>query len=588
LRYLLLLLGINLCLGQQPRHETVVVTGTADPLPLDEVDRSVSVLAVRDLSLVANTLPDFLRLDSSLDLQERAPNGVQSDLSIRGGSFGQTLVLLNGQRLNDAQSGHHNLDIPVPLESISRIEILRGAGSTLYGADAVGGVVNIITEAPETTELRLRTSAGSFGVNQQRGSIAAALGRFTEQLVFSRDFSSGFRPDRDYRNLAFASTTHLTSRLGTTGVVLAYGDRPFGADQFYGNFNSWENTKTWVASVEQSLGEKTHAAFSFRRHSDLFVLYRDRPSIFTNHHADESWQASLRRSEMLFPNAGLHYGVEGYRDSIASSNLGRHARNRVAAYGSADFRALHRFSLTLGVREEVYRSFSGEFSPTISGGAWLAHGLKLRGSVSHAFRIPTYTDLYYHDPANVGSPDLRPERAWNYEAGLEWNAGGKLRAGATVFERREKDGIDYVRRSAADIWRAANIEDLRFTGLEVSTAIRLSRSQQLDFHYTGLRGAQAAISGLFSKYLFNYPSHAGVASWQAGLPGGVLLRTRVGALNRRARRAYAVWDVYGGYARGRVHPFLQLTNLSDTRYEEVMGVAMPGRAITGGLEIVLR
>ena len=150
------------------KRETVIVTGTYDPLPLEEADRPVRSIDVRSISLVSNTFADLLKLDSSLDLRQRAPNGVQGDLSIRGGSFGQTLILLDGLRLNDVQSGHHNLDIPAPLEAISSIEILKGSGSTLYGSDAVGGVVNFITRAPESSEFRLRTAVGNFGTNQQR------------------------------------------------------------------------------------------------------------------------------------------------------------------------------------------------------------------------------------------------------------------------------------------------------------------------------------------------------------------------------------------------------------------------------------
>src|SRR6266446_5592907 len=211
---ILFLLATAAAQQPEPRRETVVVTGVFEPVEIDEVDRSVRILPVKDDELLSNTVVDFLRLDPSLDLRERAPNGVQTDLSIRGGTFGQTLVLVDGQRMNDAQSGHHNMDIPLPLEAISRIEVLRGSGSTLYGSDATGGVINIITKTPEATEFRLRTAVGNFGVNQQRGSLALVEGDITEHLSFSRDFSSGFAPDRDYRNLSFTSLTHLVSPLG--------------------------------------------------------------------------------------------------------------------------------------------------------------------------------------------------------------------------------------------------------------------------------------------------------------------------------------------------------------------------------------
>ena len=158
--------------------------------------------------------------------------------------------------------------------------------------------------------------------------------------------------------------------------------------------------------------------------------------------------------------------------------------------------------------------------------------------------------------------------------------------GAAVFNRRERDGIDYVRQSPSDIWRAANIERLSFVGVEAYSSVRAGHAQLLEFRYTALHGAQAALGGLQSKYVFNYPSQSGVVSWQASFPGEVLVRSRLGVLDRRARDRYALWDVYAACGGGRIHPFLQLTNITSTRYEEIAGIVMPGRAVIGGIAIV--
>lgn len=582
----LLLSTISLLAQTAPQHETIVVTGTYEPLSIEEIDRAVTVLPVRGQTLLLDTLVDALRLDPSLDLESRAPDGVQTDLSIRGSGFEQTLVLLNGQRLNDVQSGHHDMDIPVPLDSVSRVEILRGSGSTLYGSDAAGGVINIITAPPEGLEFRLRTSIGNFGTNQQSGSISDSFGRVSEELSFSRDFSSGFMPDRDYRNLQFASTTHLTTGWGPTDITFAYMDHPFGADQFYGAYPSWENTKTWWASVQQALGKKTTASFAYRRHSDLFVLFRDDPAIYTNHHADESYQAAVRRTETLAPSIALYYGVDAMHESIVSNNLGDHSRSRAAAYAAIDFRALKRFSLTISGREEIYHNFAGTFSPTVAGGVWISPTLKLRASASRAFRIPTYTDLYYEDPANQGNPNLRPERAWTYEAGLDWRPNGRLHGDLTVFERRERDDIDYYRTSPTALWQALNIDSLNFTGVETGIGLNLTRNQTLDVRYSWLLGVQDTIPIGETKYSFNYPTDSAVVAWQAAFARHLLLRSRLGVLNRRSRDPYALWDVYAGYDKGRVHPFVRLANITSTSYEEIQGVQMPGRSILGGVEYV--
>ena len=584
----LILLLCLLVAGDQPseRRDTVVVTGVYEPVPLEEADRSVTQVDASHQLLLSGALVDLVQLDSSVDLRQRAPGGVQADLSIRGGTFGQTLVLVDGLRLNDPQTGHHNLDLPLPLETVSRVEILKGAGSTLYGSDAVGGAVNFITRAPEASGFRLRSAAGNFGVNQQRVTLSAVRGRWAQQLSAARDFSSGFLPNRDYRDLSLASTTHLTTALGATAVMLGHRDHPFGADKFYGDFHSWERTRTWFASLRQELGPDTQAAFGFRRHTDLFVLHRDRPEVFTNRHAVESYQAVVRRRHELGVNTRLHYGAEGLGDSIRSTNLGSHSRTTGAGYVALDFRALGRFSFSAGLREQLYSGRRSELSPSLSGGVWLSSRLKLRASAGRAFRLPSYTDLYYQDPATRGSPDLRPERAWSYDAGVEWNPVARLRGELVVFHRRETDGIDYVRYSPGDIWRAANIGRLRFTGVEAAAAARIGLSHRVELRYTALGGTRAALGGLLSRYVFNYPSHSGVGSWQASLPGKLLARARVGAVKRGGRDPYAVVDLY--VARGgRVRPFLHLTNLANASYEEILGVPMPGRGIVGGLEWVL-
>ena len=571
-----------------PVHETIVVTGSYEPLSLDEIDRAVSQLPVRNSDLIFNTLVDVLRQDPSIDVQARAPDGVQNDVSIRGGSYAQTLVLLNGLRLDDVQSGHHNMDIPVPVDGISQVEVLRGSGSTMYGSDAVGGAINIITTPPDLTELVLRTAVGNFGINQQQGSLSGVFGALSEQLTFSRDFSTGFIPDRDYRNLQLASSTHFTTGWGATDFTMAYMDHPFGADQFYGPYNSWEDTKTWFGSVRQELGKKTSVSFAYRRHSDLFVLLRDDPSVYTNHHKDESYQTAVRRNENIFRNTELHYGVEAVHESIVSNNLGNHSRSRAAAYVSLDFRALKRFSLSLAAREEVYRDFSATLCPTVAAGYFLSQKVKFRASASRAFRVPSYTELYYEDPANVGNPNLRPERAWTYEGGVDWNPSTRWHGDVTVFERRERDGIDYYRASPNDLWMALNINSLNFTGVESTLRFTPARGQTIDFRYSWLDGAEDTIPIGETKYTFSYPIHSAVAQWQGSIADHLVLRTRIGILDRRQEGAYVLCDMDAAYTRGRVHPFLRLSNLTNTSYYELQGIAMPGRTLIGGVELVLR
>src|SRR5262249_25141327 len=158
----------------------------------------------------------------------------------------------------------------------------------------------------------------------------------------------------------------------------AYGDKPYGANQFYGPFNSWERTKSWFAGLKQDLGQRTEFDVGYRRHNDEFILLRDQPQVYENNHITESWQLALRRQQPITKSATLFYGAEGDHDAITSNNLGQHTRSRGAGYVDFDMRALHRFSLSVGAREEVFDSGGTEFNPTVAGGIWLKAGLKLK------------------------------------------------------------------------------------------------------------------------------------------------------------------------------------------------------------------
>jgi iron complex outermembrane recepter protein len=567
------------------RRESIVVTGTFTPVPAQDIDRSITVADTRDQPTLYTHWVNYLQLVPSVDLQQRAPDGVQADLSIRGSTFEQTLVLLNGLRMNDVQTSHHDLDLPLPTSSLQRIEILPGAGSTFYGSDAVGGTINFITGPPQYSEVRVGAAVGNFGVNQEIMSAGFVSSRLDEQLSVARDFSSGFMQDRDYRSLTIFSDSGAQTVLGHTLIMLGYGDKPFGANQFYGDFNSWERTKSWFAGLKQDLGSKTEFDLGYRRHTDEFVLLRDDPSFYENNHIDESWQVALRRTQTLGQNSTLFYGGEGFYESIQSNNLGDHARSRGAVYADYDVRALGRFSFSLGAREEVFDTGRPELSPTLAVGLWLKGGWKVKGSASRAFRLPTYTDLYYHDPATLGNSNLLPETAWSYEGGLLWDHKDRYKAAITVFERRVENDIDYVRASSADLWHAENLGRVDFAGVEMSFELRLPHRQRLTVSYTGLYGAQSALNGLESEYVFNYPVNDAVIGWQGSLPGNLVARSRIGVTERYARDPYTLWDASIGREFHHADVHLAFSNLTNSQYQEVEGVAMPGRSVVFGMDL---
>jgi outer membrane cobalamin receptor len=577
--------------------ETMVVLGSPVPVALAESPSAVLVLPVDAAALSLQSPQDLLRRDSSIFLQQRGAGGGQADLVLRGGTFEQALVLLNGFRIDDSQTAHHNLDLPVPLEAMDSIQILHGAGSTIHGEDALSGVADFLTAAPSATSLRLRAGGGSFGSYDESLLAALAQKRWSARLTAGRKSSAGFMPDRDYQNEDSSLETWAASPLGLTDLLFAASDRSFGANQFYGPYNSWERTKGWFASGRQELGSRTVAAFGYRRHTDEFILLRQAPSVYENNHIDGSWQASLRRTVPIASTSVLLFGLESDGDSIESNNLGLHARNRGAGYLDMDLRpAKKRWNLSAGLRIEVFSGGSQTvLSPHLAGSFRLTDKLKLRASGGYGFRIPTYTDLYYSDPATNGNPNLKPESAWSGEGGADWAPSSRLSFSATGFYSREHDTIDYLRASPTSKWNAANLSGLHFSGVESSVTWVPAKRQIVQIAWTGLIGAQPPLHGLQSEYALNYPVNNFHATWTAMLGHNVTFVNVLQIAKPYQQQGnppwnaspYPVWDGSVTHDSGRIRPYLRVGNLSNTGYQEINGVAMPGRSISGGVSLWL-
>ena len=575
----------------------MVVLGSPVPTPLAESSASVQVLEAAGQALTLESEQDLLRQDSSVFLEQRGAGGGQADIVLRGGTFEQALVLLNGFRIDDAQTSHHNLDLPIPLDAMDSIEVLHGAGSTLHGVDALSGVVDFLTAAPKATSLLVRAGGGSFGADEESLVAGMARTRWSSRLTGTRNASTGFMADRDYRSEDSSLENWAGTRLGITDLLVAASDRAFGANQFYGPYESWERTKGWLAAARQQLGARTVAAFGYRRHTDEFVLLRDDPAVYENNHIDGSWQASLRHTVAVAKTSVLLLGLESDGDSIRSNNLGVHARNRGAGYADLDLRpAKARWNLSIGGREEM---FSGGpqvvFAPHLGVSVRVTQTLKVRANGGYGFRIPTYTDLYYSDPTSVGNPNLKAESAWSGEGGADWIAGNRLTVSVTGFYNRQHDTIDYLRASPAAQWQASNLSGLRFAGTEAFVTWKPAKSQTIRAAWTGLAGAQPSLNGLQSEYALNYPVQNLHVTWTVELPRSIVATNAVEVVKMYQQAgvapwnadAYPVWDAALARGTGRIRPYLRLGNVSNTGYQQIDGVAMPGRSFTGGISLWL-
>ena len=568
--------------AQEPVYETVVVTAAATPIPLGSVTRTLTVITREDIAqLPVHTLADVLRLASSVDVRARGARGVQTDFAIRGAHFGQMLMLVDGIRLNDVQSGHHNGDVPVPLEAIERIEILHGPGSSLFGADAFGGTINVITRR-DAAPASLTVEGGSFGLVAGRGHVALSRGAVRQVLAASADRSDGFMFERGYATGGFSSRTSIGER---SGLLVSYLWKDFGANGFYGNAPSHEWTNQTLVSADHRFGVRRGwrltADASYRTHGDRFLFNVTRPGVAENRHRTHAVLGSFDASRTIRANTTLTAGLEAGSDSIRSSNLGNHTNARVSAFAEWRHAIGSRTQLEASVRIDRYTEFGTSSSPGAGISWWASPRLRLRASAARAFRVPTFTERYYQDPANLARPDVHAETAWAGDAGADLTLGRGLTVSATTFGRLEHDVIDWLRPTPADVWRTYNIRDVDTVGVEVTVRRALTAGAFVQAGYTGLDVRAAAVAQL-SKYVLDYAPHAVTAAAVIPLPGDLSFAPRL-EYKHRARSSgdasYTLLDARLGRRFGALELFVEGSNLLNESYEEVAFVPMPGRAV---------
>jgi iron complex outermembrane receptor protein len=588
----LLALSATPASAQHVYRQTVVVTAAVTPIELGTASRTITVITRDQIeALPALSVADVLRLAASVDVRARGERGVQSDFAVRGAGFGQMLVLVDGVRLNDVQSGHHNGDIPVPLEAVERIEVLHGPGASLFGADAFGGAVNVITRRraePSATLL-----GGSNGLAGGRAQWGGAVGGTENALSVSSDRSGGFMYDRDYVTTMARSQSTFGDR---TRVSLSWLRKEFGANNFYGgNAPSREWTNQTLLSLHHRIGAfggwGFAAAGSYRTHGDRFVFDQTRPALSDNRHRTHTTIGTVTATRRAGAGGSVTVGAEAGQDWIRSSNLGDHELSRVSGFAEWRQSLGSRVNIDTSLRADRYDEFGASWNPSAGVGWWAAGRLRLRASAGRAFRVPTFTERYYSDPANLARPEVGPEHAWSEEGGADVFLPGGWTVHAVAFRRADTNVIDWLRPNATVRWQTYNVRDVDTTGLELGVSRPLPGEGLLRAGFTGLDVSAPAVTQL-SKYALDYAPRSVVAT--AVLPrfGRVRVAPRLEYRDRRRPRAqpdgavalssqgYVLLDARVGV---RLSPRLELmvdgTNLFDAKYQEIAGVDMPGAKV---------
>ncbi len=552
----------------------------------------------------AHTLPDVLRSVLGVDVRSRGPAAAQADVSIRGAGFNGTLVLVDGQPVNDPGSNHFSLDVDVPVAAIERIEVLAGPGSAVWGAGPVGGAVNVVTRGGDlgraAVQLEGRYAHGTQSLDQGGARLAV---RVAEPVAVGVDWwraeTSGFRDGTE----AATDTLRVSGRWDTgrgpvtlgLGIVQSAFGAPSGTP-----FPSAESTRTRTAALAGSLafgGFTLTPALSVRAHHGDDALDSTDPASLSS-----DTVIGTARIAATHPALGgsVAFGAEGGRDTVRSTDLGDHGRGRgavfaefarpwdVAAPGVGGFRA--------GLRADTLEGYGSRVSP-YAGATWrIAPSFGLRASFGTSFRAPTFFELYASGPGVAGDPGLEPETAWTVDAGATW-AAGPLDLDAGYFHRNATNAIDFAAGSGDPVFRARNFGEAVTDGIEASASWGRGRpaflsalSIQAAWNFTDLAALSAAAGGATRSRFLLDPLHvkidlaAGVA-----LPLSLSLTARLSYVSRPSF-SDGVWLLSSRLSwqafEGRVLEFYaEAQNLGDVPYEEVPGVPLPGRTALLGFNL---
>jgi len=575
------------------------VTIVASRAQAGTAGRTVDVITRDDIShSPAHNLSELLGARLSVDAFTRSP--AQADVSIRGSTAEQVLILVDGVRMSDAQSAHYALDVGIPLSAIERIEILRGSGSALYGPDAIGGVINIVTRAADGGVANARPieavslydgTFGTFGVNGSGSTLAGATA-LTGDVQFDR--SNGHRPDTDYRifqtRIGANRSISAGERLTASASV---GVRDFGASDFYSPYASGERTGTTTGEAHwtRPLGRwSLDVGSSTRLHTDRFVLVRDDPAIYENLH--RSWQtgadATVRTD--LSNIVSFVAGGSGEHDQLSSARLGGRREWRAAAFMEQAISVAPNLRLIAGERIDHASTYGNFFSPSITLSAVASPELALRASVARGFRAPTWTERYYVDPGNIGNPQVQPEKFVNTEVGGTYTphvaSDIGLKWDAAVFTRGARDLIDWIRlENRTDLpWRIANVGAADFRGIETTVSMSPTAGMSVALSASGTTFDDSEASGLAGKYALQPLTRQLSASTTIPLPA----RASISLNLVHARRAGET-----GYTTGAARLMLPVryirilvdgTNLANASWLDASGAMSQGRALFVGID----
>ena len=571
--------------------DEVIVSDSKINVPFSKNFRSIEIISSSDIiKSGASNIIDLLQQSVGLDIRRRGAGGVQADLYIRGGGFDQTLLLLDGMKMDDSQTGHHTLNMLIPIELIERVEIIKGPAARIFGQNAFNGAINIVTKSAyktrkgEFSAFLNNISGGSFGNFKYsvRGNISKD--NYKGLINYSREKSNGYRYNTDYKTDNLFIKSNLSRSNPHTTIIASLSNRKFGANGFYASpeaIDQYEETQTSLVGF-YSTYRKGNLVIKpkvyWRRNQDEYIYIRNNPSIYRNLHKTN--KIALQTDFNYYSKLGkTSFGIDLSNISITSNNLGDHSRFTTSVYIDHTIRLLkEKLILSPGLSISHFSDLSFHSFPGFDVGFDFSESFSVYGNFGKTYRIPTYTDLYYKDRTTIGNSELEPENATNSEFGFKFNS-DKIVFKTAIFNRKSKNIIDYVKQNEDDLWQATNIGLLKTNGLESDILIKLNRDINFKFGYAYINDDNYVSNIKFSRYSLNSLKHNFISrvslKYSKKLTHNIIFRYS----ERSDLTNYRIVDTNISYKpfSNNAEFYLNLNNIFDQYYWETNLVPMPGK-----------
>ena len=592
---LLFLLFFNIIISQQDTTDLkeVVVSTTKLEIPFSKNFRTVKIISSDYIkNSPASNVSDLLQEITGIDVRRRGVGGVQGDLYIRGGGFDQTLLLVDGMKMDDAQTGHHTLNMILPLYLIERIEVIKGPAARIFGQNAFNGAINIVTKEikGEKKQIDLSLKEISYGSFEQK-NISAVTKIITNKanslISFSNNTSDGYRHNTDYKRNNYFVKTSFNLKSSPIDVIASFTENKFGANGFYASPSAteqYEETQASLLGVSTTINSEKLSIkprLYWRRGQDEYIYIRDNPSVYRNLHKTNKVSAELSGS--YFSNSGVTgFGIDLSTVNISSNNLGEHDRTTVNLFVDHTFKLFdEKLVLSPGIAVSYFSDMSFHSFPGIDLGYNINSNFKLYSNIGKTFRIPTYTDLYYSDRTTIGNENLNPESATSTELGFKYNTSNFKISGA-FFNRKAKNIIDYVKENENDLWNAVNIGSLKTTGFELDFRYNFQNQNYLNLGYTNIKDNNYVTNINYSKYSLNSLKHHFTSKLNLNYIRNINHSFVYKYAERSDKSSYNVLDSKIMYKKGL---FIYVNNILDEVYSETNLVPMPGTSFLVGISV---